>query len=522
MIYTKLITGGDKEQIAAKNQFKHQTSITNLNKSQKEEVNKMKKTLVFILSLVLAIGFGATAFAMHGASEGFEYTPAMVTAPSSAIEFSGEIRVRGDFQTNTTGDSKYEPDDDNGDTRATFDQRARIKLKATVSPNTMGVIELETGDSNSDSYAWGGGEYGSGAKGSMGVWERRSLKGNYKPEDMHIRQAYIAHQGTDLGMLTGFKIGHILVKLGNGLFYNHAQYGDDGMVAWMQPSKGSELSFTYLKLEEDQPIESDDLNLYNLGYETHIGGADSKNHVEINLTYIDGQNGLRTCDGGCFIDDGIHGWNIGLAADTMIEGISLYGDLEIQGGSAESSNLPDEVEFNGYAWMVGASADIPDSPASLHVEAAYGSGQNREDNVIDNGIDMFLTSLSAGQKYTLVYEYTVPAAGFSSTNTGLANTWYINVGGDIDLSPDVNFAADYYYLKASEDVFCSCDDTDHQSNSIGQELDGKLTYQIDTNLVYYIEAGILFAGDVYNTYQYGDHMNADNPYRIRHGMVLSF
>jgi hypothetical protein len=346
--------------------------------------------------------------------------------------------------------------------------------------------------------------------------------GNYKPEDMYIRQAYIAHQGTDLGMLSGFKIGHILPKLGNGLFYNHAQYGDDGMVAWIQPAKGSELSLTYLKLFEGNTIESNDMNLYNLGYETHIGGADTKNHVAVNITYIDGQNGLNRCDSGCFIDDGIHMWNVGLTADTEVSGISLYADLQLQGGQAEGTNLPSEVEFNGYAWMAGASMDIPDSPATIHAEVAYGSGQNMEDDLFDDGVDMFFNSLSAGQKYTLVYEYTVPAAGFSVTNTGLANTYYINVGGDFDLSPDMNLSADYYYLKASEDVFCSCPDDDHESNSIGSEVDGKLTYQIDTNLVYYIEAGILFAGDVYNTYYEGDHKNADNPYRIRNGMVLSF
>ena len=43
---------------------------------------------------------------------------------------------------------------DFSDHNSKYDQRVRLSVKATVSPNTFGFIELESGDSG-DTYTWG-------------------------------------------------------------------------------------------------------------------------------------------------------------------------------------------------------------------------------------------------------------------------------------------------------------------------------------------------------------------------------
>jgi hypothetical protein len=68
---------------------------------------------------------------------------------------------------------------------------------------------------------------------------------------------------------------------------------------------------------------------------------------------------------------------------------------------------------------------------------------------------------------------------------------------------------------------------------MGWEIDAKVTYQIDTNLVYYVEGGYLIAGDFYKNHtrgkdsgtNFGDNdrsADPDNAYTVRHGIILSF
>jgi hypothetical protein len=55
---------------------------------------------------------------------------------------------------------------------------------------------------------------------------------------------------------------------------------------------------------------------------------------------------------------------------------------------------------------------------------------------------------------------------------------------------------------------------------MGVELDGKVSYQIDNNLVWYVEGGILFAGDFYKNRTAG--ADVADPWGVRHGIILSF
>jgi len=253
----------------------------------------MKKILIPLLSVAMVLFFIAPTFATHAAPKGYEYEPQVVKAGKSMIKLSGSIRIRGEFSDNL---DDYDDDGASDNSVSKYDQRIRLKVEATVSPNTKGVIELENGKdsscgevyneddmmvynyscSGSDSDTKDGYMWGYRDKAASGIYQR----GNYKVGDLRIRQAYIAHQGRGLlGRLAGFVVGHQLVKVGDGLFLNHAKFGDDAITLWVS---GSEISLTAAKLAENKGAFSDDADLYSLAAEHEINGI----KLGADITYI--------------------------------------------------------------------------------------------------------------------------------------------------------------------------------------------------------------------------------------------
>jgi hypothetical protein len=437
--------------------------------------------------------FVASAFALHAVPDMFEYQPSIVKSKKAMITLGGQIRIRGEIADNN---SDFR-DTDNGnydDDKAAYDQRVRLSMKATVSPNTLGFVELETGDSSSDDYKWGHSYDGSGVYNNGG---------NYKPAEFWIRQAYIAHQGKGLlGMLAGFKAGHMLLGLGNGLFYDHTKFGDDALVFWMDPADNTEVALAIVKLREQTAVaaSADDVDAYVLTASTGMNGI----NISGDITYLnDNSNtGGKAASGGTF-GKGLNFWNIGLRADTDMQGVNIYGDVEFQTGKAEAyKSNGDDMDLSGWALLIGANAKVAD--LKVGAEFAYGSGDDIDS---ENDYEGFITSIGSGQHYTYLYDQkartasqslstatTASSAYANTTNTGLNNTWYIKVGASTNVNPDVKVSGDVYYLRASEKVSNA---TDMDKKDIGVEVDGKVTYQIDSNFVYYVEAGYLFAGDFY-------------------------
>lgn len=508
----------------------------------------MKKTLAAILSLVLVAGFGTFAFAGHAADEGFEYTPTIVKAGKSNIDLSGSIRIRGEFRDNTN-----DFDSESADYMADYDSRVRLKVDAAVSPNTKGVIEFEGGGS-SDTTTWGASSNGDGTyAGEYDDEKFNNGDGNYKHDGVSIRQAYIATQGTKLlGVLSGVKAGHILTKLGNGIFLNHSKYGDDAIVLWTAPQKGTEVSLTMAKWGENNSSANkastscvtdgttvcagnDDATAYTLAVGTAVAGM----NIGADVTYIDDQDYVTSARD----SKGLHLWNVGLRGDADVSGVKLYADVEIQSGKAKGLGGDSDMKYKGYAWVVGANVDVPNSPVSVGAEVGYGSGDKIEDSGSSsdtgNKYEGFLTTIGDSgnlgvRKTAFLYDDKIGNAacndstGISCGKAGIANTWYINVGADADVTPDLNAALDIFYLRAAKGVAINgaenADYSHKRSKALGTEVDATITYQVDTNLVYYVEAGYMFAGSAYDTTApgAGNNQSADNPYGVRHGLSLEF
>ncbi|MEN8263045.1 MAG: hypothetical protein ABFR82_06240 [Nitrospirota bacterium] len=475
----------------------------------------MRKYLVALLSVMMILAFAVSSDARHEVKDQFEYQPQVVKSSKAMITLGGHIRIRGEISDNNSdlrdtdeNDVASEANDDWRDDEAHWNQRVRLNLKATVSPNSLAFVELESADGSTEDKLDGsdGWTWGTGAEGASGLYQ----VSNSKRGDLRVRQAYISHQNNALGVPAGFKAGHMLLALGNGLFFDHSKFGDDAILFWISPADAIEISLIGIKFEEGSSSLSDDTDAYVVSVE---GGAGPVN-FSADVTYVVDNNFAFSADEG---DRRVNMnlWNIGLRADADAGPVNIYGDVEFQTGEIEDGDA--DTDLSGYAAMVGAEANV--GAVTVHGEFAYGSGDENIEDPNDDEFEGFITSIGSGQHYTYLYDqHVITAAGAS--NTGLSNTWYLNAGLSAKAGSDIKISADLYYLEASEKV-AEDSPTTTEDTEIGVELDGKITYQIDTNLVYYVEAGYLWAGDFYENVT-GDDGNIDNPWSVRQGIVFNF
>ncbi len=483
----------------------------------------MKKLFIIGLSMLMLIGLTASAFATD-------------------ITLSGEITVRGEYNANTT-----DYDESRGDVGKWYDEKVGLRVDAKVTPRTSGVIQLETDGANGYANQVNVDEWGQNASSATG-W----AEGNTVTDIISIREAYIHHTGSGLlGIPSGMKVGRMSIKLGRGLFLDHSLFGDQGIVLYANPIKGMQISFTTLKLDENTIIggstaatpQSDDTDSYTLGFSNSVSGV----NFSTDLTYAEDQDFTSYASvTGRQVTSPLHLWNLGVRADATVGIANLYGDTEFQYGKARNNYLErnagvrDDRTYKGFAVLLGAVVDV--KPARLNFEFAYGTGDKRDysvtnandgtatfDSEADN--EAFQTTLGADQQhYTYVYEDRVPAAT-GARSTGLTNTMYLKAGAETDISPDLNVGGSIYYLRATNNTNVGGAMTSaglrETSKDLGWEFDGDLTYKLDTNLVYFVQAGYMFTGNAYdiddNTSAVnGVNKQADNAYVLRHGISLLF
>jgi hypothetical protein len=414
-------------------------------------------------------------------------------AYATDVTVSGSIRIRGAV----LHESDFDKSDYDSENTAYTDQRTRLKVKAVVTPNTMGVIELESGSNTSDVVTWGP---------DTGYSSAMYAKGDAKMGALYVRQAYILHTGSGLlGKPAGFRVGHQLLKFGNGLFFDHTKYGDDAIVLFVEPQKGTDVTLLTIKLQEGTSTsENDDATVYFLGVEHQLDNV----NLSADVAYLDDQG---------FVPDpgkGLHFWNIGLRGDTEVGDIALRADVEVQTGKSFGTTTDTDRRYKGYAVLIGADFKLSD--VDVGIEGAYGSGDE-----IDTAKYEGYVTLPHATGFAYLYDDKVATAAISPTGTlgglkaGINNTQYLKFYASKELTPELKAKAAIYLLKASK-----IQSATYNSRDIGTELDATVTYNIDKNLNYYVEGGYLVAGDMYKNQTSG--RDPDNVYGIRHGIILEF
>ncbi len=464
----------------------------------------MKKYLALAVGVLFTLGFAVSAFAIT--AEIPAETQAVVADGATQITLGGEIMFRGEIKNNV---ADFNDDASNTSDTSAYDGRVRIRLQADVSKNTQGVIHLESGTNTTDTYTWGD----STASDANGIY----TEGNGKRGSLYILEAWIQHKSDALGIPAGIKVGHMPIKLGQGLFLDHSNFGDDAIVVFMDPTKELHIGLLTAKFNEGTSSgRADDTDAYTALFAYKNSGFNLSGDV----TYLDDQDYNGTGNA----DRGLHVFNYGLRADTKVGPLGVKADVELQDGKAKSNGVAD-TKYKGYAYTLGVDYKVGGG-YTLDVEYALGSGDGDRN---DDKVGTFVTAQgSEPQHYTYVYEYrartaglTAPASGASAlgaAGTGLANTTYYKLGLKGDLTKDLNLAANYYILRATKEVGTGA----YNSKNIGSELDAKVTYKLDKNLVYFVEGGYLWAGDFYKNITTTANGEPDDAYAVRHGIALSF
>lgn len=471
----------------------------------------MKKYLSVIFGVLFLLAFTLSAYA--------------------EVKIGGELRERGRYQKNKSLNDDLKTDD-----HAYYDTRIRLGIDAKVSDKIQGFIEVQydgenenwgtytqsdiskdqtvtvtgttttgttttttTGTGTVKSYDVTGGDNAkaTGLFGEGNKLQSRNFSG--------IRQAWVLYK-FDIGVPAGIKVGHQLLALSHGQFFDHQKWGDDAIVFFMDPTKELHIGLLTAKFDEGGTAlgdKGDDVDGY-VALMTYK--LDNANTIGANLTYVRASEnasvrllGTETPLAGSKFNF----YNLGLHGTNKLGPVGLKWEGDIQSGKLGDS------KFKGYGLMV--DADYKVGPATIVLGGAYGSGPKEG----STNIDAFVTSLGADPHYTFVYEYFVPSAMSATkkdaTNTGIANTTYLKAGVKYAATKALAINADGYYLTATKTP-------SGVDKSLGFEIDAGLSYKLADNLTYSVRAGYLAPGDYYK-----DTLGHDDAaYAIDHALVLSF
>ncbi|GBE32261.1 hypothetical protein BMS3Bbin05_01170 [bacterium BMS3Bbin05] len=442
----------------------------------------MKKSIAIIAAMLFVFGFTASAFAAMADIPAD--TSAAVAKGNTQVTVSGSLRFRGNLQNNTKDFNSDKPD-----AKGLYDTRIRLAVDAKVAPNAEGYIQLESGTANNkDVYPWGG--------------------VNYKPGGITwIRQAWINYKPADM---LGVKVGHMPLALGNKIFFNNTKFGDDAIVVYAAPNKNTKIAALTIKFDDAKKSDAQDMDAYVvLG--TYKGGAFN---VSGDVTYIAANAGQLYGMGG---SDNL--MNIGVRGSGNVGPVTLRGDIEYQTGKFAKDVVIGGVNYErkvgAYAVVVGADAKL--GMATLTVDGGRGTGTKTTALATDK-YKTFSTALGAQYNaplYTFVYDLTVMGAT-GDKNMGIANTTFVRLAAKAKPMKSLAVKLQLVYLRATEKMKNLRGGTD--SSKLGTEFDAKVTYKLAKNLKYYVEGGCLMVGAAYEDAA----GNADNPWRVRHGIILSF
>jgi predicted porin len=462
----------------------------------------MKKPLAVVLSMLFVLGVAVSAYAIH--AEIPAETQAVVAKGATQITLGGEIRVRGNYENNTSDFNK-----DANDRSSNLEERIRLKVHAQVNPKLEAMIQIrDTKGSGDDDATWGEGTIAGGFNDSVGTYAKGGEALGDAGSTLQFIEAWIQAREL-LGTSLNLKIGHMPLALGNGLFYSHTKNGEDAIMLHTDLTDGLHVAAILAKLQENSNASNDDATIYAglFDYRTDMY------NVSGDIVYLDDQ---------AFSTDGLHLWNFGLRGETTIEGFTLRADVEIQTGEAEGTSAwGTDADVEGIAFLIGADYTIDNF--DLGLQYAYGSG---DDDAGDNKQEAFQTVLDNTWKSNynpFIYEYRT-VAGTGVAQTGISNTQTIRATIGTSPIPDLNAKLYIWYISVpEEDQVLSGGAWPggvSKDDNAGWEVDLAADYKLDRNLTYFVEAGMLFAGDFFRHITGAD--DPDNAYLVRHGVTLSF
>ena len=467
----------------------------------------MKKSIALITGLLFLLGFAAAAFAIQ-ADIPAAPNP-VVTASSTHINLSGDLRVRGWYLGNINSNSNYNPT--KSASSAYYDERVRLRLDVSSGP-VSGRVSLETAPgTRSQSYKWG----------SEGI--------NSRPSDVQFLEAWMNYAGSGLmGVPSGVKVGHMPLALGPaGIFFDNTKFGDDAIVLYTSPTPNMHLTvLTFKPFENNVYVNDDDLD----GYVAVLNGEFAHQALGVSYTYLNQSEASTplTITNGSGLAGNLSLQDLGIFGKGNISGVDYTAQADFQFGKDGGFNPVaggSSVDAQGYGIWLGLGYRL--NPVYIRGLFAYGSGNDGSTNkdkqfiTFENPHDMY---------YTLVYAYSMAGATGADPhgngiNGGISDTTVFNVGVDYSPVSKLKLSLDGYELwasKANAAVLASQFDVTTPTTTstyIGSEFDLRGSYHITKNLEYFAGLGVLSEGNFYK--DLGSSFNT-TPWVAMHGIQFNF
>jgi len=496
----------------------------------------VKKYLAVLLGALFIFGVTTTAFAIHEPAVP-ELENAVVSQGPSKITLGGKMLLRGWYFDNINSSALPA----STGSQALYTTNVYLTVDAKIADNLQAMIELESaGGSNPNSGVY--------------YWGTYDTKPN---ANLLLRQAWVQYVGSGLlGVPTGIKAGHMLLALGEKQFLDNTRFGNDGIVLWLDPMKELHLALATTKLVEGATgigsiSHTDDLDGY-FAILTYMW--DKANTVGANFTWAHTDGVIPSLPSSFFDEfeettvnfancDDMNFYNVGVHANGKIAGFSYALEGDWQFGKAKKVKVVEDGEvidvgdskFKG--WGVFGKVGYMLDPVNIRASFAMGSGDDGDDA---GDIKEFQTlvgtdatgAIARFTHYTLVYERMVRTAaaegvlttklGGNIRTTGIANTTYANLGVDVNPMKDLSVSLDGFWLRATKTGLWETEDEEGNQKSvskdIGWEIDAKANYKITKNLSYFVEGGLLIAGDFYKDIA-GEKKNAATAI---HGLLMTF
>lgn len=308
---------------------------------------------------------------------------------------------------------------------------------------------------------------------------------NTKPGGLDsFQEAWILYTGTGLfGFNSGLKVGHMPLKLSEGMFFDNTKFGDDAIVFFMDPTKELHIGLLTVKASESGVMGSTTGNNQNTNdLDAYVGLFTYK----IAPTHTIGMNYMYINES----DADLKFQNLALHAKGNAGNFGYKAEVDFQFGSVFSGH--DKSDFRGLGVMLGGNYKM--DALNLRGMFAYGSG----DKSSTQKNEAFQVLVGNDWNYTFLYDYRSATAANGQTlsglnhkaGSGIANTAAYNLGLDYQATKEIGTKFDVYVLRANK--------TDSGvSKNIGTELDASVKYQVAKNLTYAINLGHLITGAFY-------------------------
>ena len=452
----------------------------------------MKKVLVLLVVLAIT-GISAMAFAAEVTVGGSlevrsrDFNNLQVLPEDMNLNTAVTTPLPG--STLAATQDAYNKANDQRDTQ----NRIRIDINAKTD-NVKAKLELE-----SDFQAWGQ------------FVEKYSTSGS----SLGFREAWMNFNIP--GIPVNVNVGHQLLKLGHGYFFQSMHFGSD---AWVlaNVTGNNTAAFVNVKALEGSTYANDDMDAYVLLDVVKLSDAMT---VGVDITRVNDRRAALTNPAGAgtaltralglaanpFSDIVLNNFSANLTA--ALGALNLKAQVDYQTGEA-ASQVPGFNGMNIRANQIIVKGDVAAGPAKVNFLAARGSGLgNPNDNLTD--IKQYVTILDIDPHVAFLYEYKVPTAAVNAVSqtptddqlhTGFANTTALNLGGAMDVSKSVNIGAQLWMFKATTPVAIH-GATDlfgvKASRDVGNEIDLNVVWKLYDNLTWNWWVGYFMPGEAYDT-----------------------